>query len=60
LTTSQQLELHKLKAALSSVGLTLVGPKALPAKPRLPTPTLAGDARKDMATIPTMRRLRDW
>lgn len=60
MTTAERLETRRLKAALRSVGLTLVSPAALPAERRLPTPTPAGDARTDLDTTSALRRLRDW
>jgi hypothetical protein len=60
MTTAQQLETRRLKAALLTAGLTLAPPAAPPTTRRLPTPTLAGDGRTDVDTIQEMRRQRDW
>lgn len=60
MTTAQQLETRRLKAALLTAGLTLLNPTAQPGKRRLPTPTLAGDARTDVNSIHAMRRQRVW
>jgi antitoxin (DNA-binding transcriptional repressor) of toxin-antitoxin stability system len=49
-----------IEQRLKDAGLSLRRP-ALPSEgPFIPTPTLAGDGKRDISTLPIMRAERDW